>query len=242
MKNSPLINELQQTLTKRIMFLDGAMGTVIQNYKLEEADFRGERFKEHSHDLKGNNDLLVLTSPEIIKEIHKNYLLAGSDIVETNTFSANVISQKDYGLEHLVEELNTAAVKLAKQACAEVMHEQPARKCYVAGAIGPTNVTLSISPDVNNPAYRSHTFAELKAVYYQQAKALVAAGVDILLPETSFDTLNMKACLAAIAQVEAETGVKYPLIISVTITDLSGRTLSGQTIEAFWYSVAAAKP
>ena len=166
MKNSPLINELQQTLTKRIMFLDGAMGTVIQNYKLEEADFRGERFKEHSHDLKGNNDLLVLTSPEIIKEIHKNYLLAGSDIVETNTFSANVISQKDYGLEHLVEELNAAAVKLARQACAEVMHEQPERKCYVAGAIGPTNVTLSISPDVNNPAYRSHTFAELKAVYY----------------------------------------------------------------------------
>ena len=242
MQFSPLITELQQTLIKRIMFLDGAMGTVIQNYKLEEADFRGERFKEHSHDLKGNNDLLVLTRPEIIKEIHKNYLLAGSDIVETNTFSANVISQKDYGLEHLVEELNTAAVKLARQACAEVMHEQPARKCYVAGAIGPTNVTLSISPDVNNPAYRSHTFAELKAVYYQQAKALVAAGVDILLPETSFDTLNMKACLAAIAQVEAETGVKYPLIISVTITDLSGRTLSGQTIEAFWYSVASAKP
>ena len=242
MKNSPLIIELQHTLTKRIMFLDGAMGTVIQSYKLEEEDFRGERFKEHSHDLKGNNDLLVLTRPEIIKEIHKNYLLAGSDIVETNTFSANTISQKDYGLESLVDELNIAAVKLARQACDEVMHEQPERKCYVAGAIGPTNVTLSISPDVNNPAYRSHTFAELKAVYYQQAKALIAAGADILLPETSFDTLNMKACLAAIIQVETETGVKYPLIISVTITDLSGRTLSGQTIEAFWYSVAQSKP
>ncbi|RTL11170.1 MAG: methionine synthase [Neisseriaceae bacterium] len=242
MQQSPLINELQQTLTKRIMFLDGAMGTVIQNYKLSEADFRGERFLDHSMDLKGNNDLLVLTRPDVIKEIHKNYLLAGSDIVETNTFSANIISQKDYGLEHLVEELNIAAVKLAKEACTEVMLEQPGRKCYVAGAIGPTNVTLSISPDVNNPAYRSHTFAQLKAVYYQQAKALIEAGADILLPETSFDTLNMKACLAAIGQVEAETNTKYPLIISVTITDLSGRTLSGQTIEAFWYSIAHAKP
>lgn len=242
MQQSPLINELEQTITKRIMFLDGAMGTVIQSYKLEEEDFRGERFKEHGHDLKGNNDLLVLTRPDIIKEIHKNYLLAGSDIVETNTFSANTISQKDYGLEALVDELNIAAVKLARQACDEVMAEQPERKCYVAGAIGPTNVTLSISPDVNNPAYRSHTFAELKAVYYQQAKALITAGADVLLPETSFDTLNMKACLAAITQVEAETGIKYPLIISVTITDLSGRTLSGQTIEAFWYSVAQSKP
>lgn len=242
MKNSPLINELQQTLTERIMFLDGAMGTVIQNYKLGEADFRGERFKEHSHDLKGNNDLLVLTRPEIIKEIHKNYLLAGSDIVETNTFSANVISQKDYGLEQLVDELNTAAVKLAKQACDEVMREQPGRKCYVAGSIGPTNVTLSISPDVNNPAYRSYTFAQLKEVYYQQAKALIAAGADILLPETSFDTLNMKACLQAIHQLEQENATKYPLILSVTITDLSGRTLSGQTIEAFWYSVMQSTP
>ncbi len=242
MKNSPLINELQQTLTKRIMFLDGAMGTVIQSYKLTEEDFRCERFKDHPQDLKGNNDLLVLTRPDVIKEIHKNYLLAGSDIVETNTFSANIISQKDYGLEHLVDELNIAAVKLAKQACNEVMHEQLGRKCYVAGSIGPTNVTLSISPDVNNPAYRSYTFTQLKDVYYQQVKALIAAGADLLLPETSFDTLNMKACLQAIHQLEQENATKYPLILSVTITDLSGRTLSGQTIEAFWYSVMQSKP
>lgn len=242
MKQSTLINELQQTLTKRIMFMDGAMGTMIQTYKLSEDDFRGERFQQHSHDLKGNNDLLVLTKPEIIHAIHKNYLLAGSDIVETNTFSANRISQKDYGLESLVTELNTAAVKIARAACDEVMAEFPERKCYVAGAIGPTNVTLSISPDVNKPEFRTHTFSQLKEVYAEQVRALVAAGADILLPETSFDTLNMKAALAAIQQVEQENDTKYPVIISVTITDLSGRTLSGQTIEAFWYSVAHAKP
>lgn len=242
MKQSTLINELQQTLTKRIMFMDGAMGTMIQSYKLTEADFRGERFKQHSHDLKGNNDLLVLTKPAVIQEIHKKYLLAGSDIIETNTFSANRISQKDYGLEHCVSELNHAAVAVARQACDEVTAEYPERKCYVAGAIGPTNVTLSISPDVNQPEFRTYTFAELKSVYYEQVIALVDAGVDILLPETSFDTLNMKAALAAIYQVESERNTKYPVIISVTITDLSGRTLSGQTIEAFWYSVMHAKP
>ena len=242
MKQSTIINELQQTLTKRIMFMDGAMGTMIQSYKLSEDDFRGEQFKNHSHDLKGNNDLLVLTRPEIIQEIHKNYLLAGSDIVETNTFSANRISQKDYGLEHIVTELSLAAVKVARAACDEVMAENPQRKCYVAGAIGPTNVTLTISPDVNRPEFRTHTFDGLKEVYYEQVKALVDAGADILLPETSFDTLNMKAALAAIHQVELENDTKYPVIISVTITDLSGRTLSGQTIEAFWYSVANAKP
>jgi 5-methyltetrahydrofolate--homocysteine methyltransferase len=239
---SPIINELKQTLNQRIVYLDGAMGTMIQSYKLTEADFRGEQFLNHSHDLKGNNDLLVLTRPEIIKEIHKNYLLAGSDIIETNTFSANRISQKDYGLENLVAEINTAAVKVAREACDEVMAENPERKCYVAGAIGPTNVTLSISPDVNRPEFRTHTFNQLKEVYYQQTRALIDAGADILLPETSFDTLNMKACLAAIQQVERENDCKYPVIISVTITDLSGRTLSGQTIEAFWYSVAHAKP
>lgn len=242
MHQSPTINELKQTLNQRIVYLDGAMGTMIQSYKLTEADFRGEQFLNHSHDLKGNNDLLVLTRPEIIKEIHKNYLLAGSDIIETNTFSANRISQKDYGLENLVTAINAAAVKVAREACDEVMAENPARKCYVAGAIGPTNVTLSISPDVNRPEFRTHTFNQLKEVYYQQTRALIDAGADILLPETSFDTLNMKACLAAIQQVERENDCKYPVIISVTITDLSGRTLSGQTIEAFWYSVAHAKP
>lgn len=237
-----IINELQQILTKRIMFLDGAMGTMIQTYKLTEADFRGERFKNHPCDLQGNNDLLVLTRPDIIQEIHKSYFLAGSDIVETNTFSANSISQKDYELVHLVDELNFAAVKLARQAADDVMREYPERKCFVAGAIGPTNVTLSISPQVNNPEYRSHTFTQLKEVYYQQVKALVEAGVDLLLPETTFDTLNLKACLAAITQLEQENNCKYPVIISVTITDLSGRTLSGQTIEAFWYSIAHFKP
>lgn len=242
MYQSPIINELKQTLNQRIVYLDGAMGTMIQSYKLTEADFRGEQFLNHSHDLKGNNDLLVLTRPEIIKEIHKNYLLAGSDLIETNTFSANRISQKDYGLENLVTEINTAAVRIAREACNEVMAETPGRKCYVAGAIGPTNVTLSISPDVNRPEFRTHTFNQLKDVYYEQTKALIDAGADILLPETSFDTLNMKACLAAIQQVERENNCKYPVIISVTITDLSGRTLSGQTIEAFWYSVAHAKP
>lgn len=242
MKQSPIINELQQTLTKRIMFMDGAMGTMIQNYKLSEADFRGTQFIEHSHDLKGNNDLLVLTKPEIIQDIYKQYLLAGSDIVETNTFSANRISQKDYGLEHLVKEINIAAVQVARRACDEVMVEFPERKCYVAGAIGPTNVTLSISPDVNRPEFRTHTFNQLKEVYAEQVRALVEAGADILLPETSFDTLNMKAALAAIHQIELENNTKYPVIISVTITDLSGRTLSGQTIEAFWYSVMHAKP
>ena len=166
------------------MFMDGAMGTMIQSYKLSEDDFRGEQFKNHSHDLKGNNDLLVLTRPEIIQEIHKNYLLAGSDIVETNTFSANRISQKDYGLEHIVTELNLAAVKVARAACDEVMAENPQRKCYVAGAIGPTNVTLTISPDVNRPEFRTHTFDGLKEVYYEQVKALVDAGADILLHET----------------------------------------------------------
>ncbi|MDD3265619.1 MAG: methionine synthase [Burkholderiales bacterium] len=242
MKNSTVINELEQILTKRIMFMDGAMGTMIQAYKLSEADFRGNMFTDHSHDLKGNNDLLVLTKPDIIKEIHKEYLLAGSDIVETNTFSANRISQKDYGLEYLVKEINIAAVKVARAACDEVMEEFPERKCYVAGAIGPTNVTLSISPDVNRPEFRTHTFNQLKEVYYEQVKALVDAGADILLPETSFDTLNMKATLAAIGQLESENNTKYPVIISVTITDLSGRTLSGQTIEAFWYSVAHSEP
>lgn len=242
MIESPLIDELKQTLSKRIMFLDGAMGTMIQGYKLEESDFRGERFKSHPKDLKGNNDLLVLTGPDIIREIHRNYLLAGSDIVETNTFSANRISQKDYALENLTSELNIAAVRLAKEACQEVMKMYPERKCYVAGAIGPTNVTLSISPDVNQPEFRSYTFTELQAVYYEQALALVQAGVDILLPETTFDTLNLKACLAAIKQLEAENACKYPLILSVTITDLSGRTLSGQTIEACWYSIAHSKP
>ena len=242
MNQSPLIAEISSTLEQRIMFFDGAMGTVIQNHHLSEEQFRGERFRDHHKPLKGNNDLLVLTQPDIIRQIHIDYLRAGSDIIETNTFSANTISQNDYGLSSIVDDLNIAAVKLAREACKIVMLEDSSRKCYVAGSIGPTNVTLSISPDVNDPSMRSYTFDQLKAVYYQQAIALIDAGADLLLPETTFDTLNLKACIAAIKQIEDERNFKYPVILSVTITDLSGRTLSGQTIEAFWYSVAYAKP
>lgn len=241
-KNTKLIQELQETLDKRIMFLDGAMGTVIQNYKLTDEDYHGERFKNHNKSLKGNNELLVLTRPDVIYQIHYDYLKAGSDILSTNTFSANEISQHDYNLKEIVTELNVAAVQLARRACNDVIREDATRKCYVAGSIGPTNVTLSISPDVADPSIRSHTFDQLKEVYYKQALALIDAGVDILLPETTFDTLNLKACISAIKQLEEERGTKYPVILSVTITDKSGRTLSGQTIEAFWYSVAHAKP
>lgn len=239
---SPAIAKITQILEKRIMFFDGAMGTVIQNYKLEEADFRGTRFINHDIPLKGNNELLVLTRPDIIKQIHLDYLKAGSDIIETNTFSANHISQNDYKLTHLVQELNSEAVRLAREAAQEIMAKYPLRECYVAGAIGPTNITLSISPDVNNPAFRSKSFDELKDVYYEQAKCLIDAGVDLLLPETTFDTLNLKACISAIKKLEEEYQQKFAVILSVTITDLSGRTLSGQTIEAFWHSVSHAKP
>lgn len=242
MQPHPLIDELTTTLLNRIMFFDGGMGTMIQSSKLEEEDFRGERFALHNKSLKGNNDLLVLTKPDLIYKIHLDYLNAGADVIETNTFSANRISQNDYNLSEVVTELNTAAVHIAKKACQEIMDRDKNRKCYVAGSIGPTNVTLSISPDVNNPAFRSHTFDQLKDVYYEQALALINAGADLLLPETTFDTLNLKACIYAIKQIEEEHGIKYPVILSVTITDLSGRTLSGQTIEAFWYSVMHAKP
>lgn len=241
-KPSPIIAEITKTLNTRIMFLDGAMGTMIQNYKLSEEDYHGERFKNHGSSLKGNNDLLVITKPDIIKQIHLDYLLAGSDIIETNTFNANRISQRDYNLCELVPELNQASVRLAREACDEVMARDKKRKCYVAGSIGPTNVTLSISPDVNNPSFRNCTFDELKDVYYEQAKVLIDAGADILMPETTFDTLNLKACISAIKKLEDEYSQKFAVILSVTITDLSGRTLSGQTIEAFWYAVSHAKP
>lgn len=215
---------------------------MVQQYKLTENDFRGDRFKNHPKDLKGNNDLLVLTRPEVIREIHIQYLEAGADIIETNTFNGTRISQADYGLEHLVYELNIEAAKLAKFACLDVMKRLPHRKCYVAGALGPTNRTASMSPDVNRPAYRAVTFDQLVENYYEQAKALLEGGADILLPETIFDTLNAKACLYAIDQLQTELGREIPLMISVTITDQSGRTLSGQTVEAFWNSVQHAKP
>ncbi len=240
-KNSVLL-ELEQRLKKEILFLDGAMGTVIQLYKLGEADFRRNFFENHPKDLKGNNDLLVLTRPDIIKEIHRQYLEAGADIIETNTFSSTTIAQLDYGLQDYADQLNFAAAKIAKEAATEFMKKNPQRKVYVAGALGPTNRTASMSPDVNNPGYRTVSFDELVESYYSQAKFLIEGGADILLPETTFDTLNLKASLFAIEKLQEELGEKLPLMISVTITDASGRTLSGQTVEAFWNSIRHAKP
>ena len=235
------IKSLRELLKERIVFLDGAFGTMVQTYKLTEADYRGERFRDHGKDLKGNNDLLCLTKPELMKEIHKLYLDAGADIIETNSFNGTVISQSDYGLQDYVYEMNVAAARLAKEAVREYQQKNP-RPCFVAGALGPTNKTLSISPKVTDPGFREVSFDEMVQNYYDQVAALVEGGVDLLLPETSFDTLNMKACIYAIKKFEEDTGIHKDLIISVTITDQSGRTLSGQTVEAFWNSVRHAKP
>ena len=234
--------ELKKELASRIMYLDGAMGTMIQRHKLEEDDFRGERFKDHDVDLKGNNDLLSIVRPDIIKSIHKEYLKSGSDIVETNTFSATTIAQADYNLEDAVDDINICSARVAREAVDEFMKENPGRKCYVAGALGPTNRTASISPDVNNPAFRAVSYKELEDAFYQQAKGLHEGGVDIFLPETSIDTLNIKAAISALERLFDEIGYSIPLMLSVTIPDQSGRTLSGQTVEAFWYSVRHAQP
>lgn len=234
--------QLQALLADRIVFLDGAMGTMIQRHKLDESAFRGDRFKDHPSDLKGNNDLLSLTQPDIITEIHRQYLEAGSDIIETNTFSATTIAQADYGLESIAYELNKVSAELAKTAAQEVMDANPDRICFVAGGIGPTNRTASMSPDVNDPGYRAVTFEELVEAYYEAAKGLVDGGADLLLPETTFDTLNIKATLFAIDRLQQELPEKIPVMISFTITDASGRTLSGQTVEAFWNSVRHADP
>lgn len=242
MKKHATLIELEKTLQEKILFLDGAMGTMIQTYKLKEEDFRIGHFEDHKGDLKGNNDLLSLTRPDVIYAIHQKYLEGGADIIETNTFSGTRIAQKDYDLEHIVYKLNYESAKLAKKACNDFMAKNPGKKCYVAGALGPTNRTLSLSPDVNNPAFRAVTFDELVENYYEQAKALIEGGADILLPETTFDTLNLKAAIFAIEKYQDEVGVKFPLMLSVTITDASGRTLSGQTTEAFWNSVRHAKP
>lgn len=222
--------------------MDGAMGTMIQRHKLEEKDFRGEAFADRPGDLKGNNDLLSITRPDVIRGIHKAYFDAGSDIVETNTFSATSIGMADYAMEDVVEQLNIASAKLAKEAAAEVMAANPDRQCFVAGAIGPTNRTASLSPDVNRPEYRAVTFNQLVDAYYEQVVALVKGGVDILQPETTFDTLNLKAALFAIEKFHDQHHERLPIIISVTITDASGRTLSGQTIEACWNSIAHSEP
>ncbi len=235
-------SQLDALLARRILVLDGAMGTMIQRHGLDEADFRGTRFASHARDLRGNNDLLVLTRPDVIGGIHRAYLEAGSDIIETNTFSSTAIAQADYGLESLVFDLNVEGARLARQAADEWTARTPARPRFVAGSMGPTNKILSISPDVNDPAFRSMTFDELKEAYAVQARGLVEGGSDLLLLETIVDTLNAKAGIVAIEEVFEELGVRLPLMISVTITDRSGRTLSGQTIDAFWVSIAHARP
>ena len=235
-------NYLQGLLQKRIVFFDGAMGTMIQNHGLEESDFRNSSFLSHRKgDFKGNNDLLSLTRPELILGIHSSYLRAGSDIISTNTFNANRLAQADYGLEDLVTKLNYSSAQLAKKACQQ-FEEESGKKKLVAGAIGPTNKTASISPDVNDPSLRNVSFDELQEVYEEQITALIKGGVDLLLVETVFDTLNLKACLMAIELCFLKLKQELPVIISVTITDKSGRTLSGQTIEAFWASVQHARP
>lgn len=234
-------SELASILKERILFVDGAMGTMIQRYRFGEDDFRGRRFKQHPHSLLGNNDLLTLTQPEVIAEIHQGYLEAGCDIIETNTFNSNRISQADYSLEEFTYELNFEGAKLAKSLCEQFTRKDPSKPRYVAGAIGPTNRTASLSPDVNNPGIRTVSFDELVSVYTEQVKGLVDGGVDILLIETVFDTLNCKAALFAIEQFSEERGLAIPVMISGTITDQSGRTLSGQTAEAFWISISHAK-
>jgi 5-methyltetrahydrofolate--homocysteine methyltransferase len=233
---------LLELFTRRIALLDGAMGTMIQRHPLTEADFRGERFKDHGHDLKGNNDLLSITRPDIIKGIHRAYFEAGSDIVETNTFSTTTVSQADYALEDAVREINLAGAKVAREAAEEFMAANPGRRVFVAGSVGPTNRTASMSPDVNNPGYRAVTFDGLVVSYSEQIEALLDGGVDLLLLETVFDTLNLKAAIFACEEVFEKRGMRWPIILSVTITDASGRTLSGQTVEAFWNSVRHSKP
>lgn len=233
---------LKNTLANRIVFLDGAMGTMIQRYKLEENDFRSSKIEPITKEQKGNNDLLSITLPNVIGEIHKAYLDAGVDIISTNTFSSTTIAQKDYDLERLAYELNVVSAKLAKQICLEHKASHPDQLCLVAGAIGPTNRAASMSPDVNNPAFRNITFDELVVAYGEQARGLYDGGADLFLVETVFDTLNLKAALFAIDLLAEETGQRLPIMISVTITDQSGRTLSGQTIEAFWNSIRHARP
>jgi 5-methyltetrahydrofolate--homocysteine methyltransferase len=230
--------KIEDILQERILIIDGAMGTMIQRYKLEEADFRGERFKDHTSPLKGNNDLLSITRPDIIKEIHKQYFEAGADIIETNTFSGTSIAQADYHLEHIIYDLNYQAAKIAREVADEFTKREPHKPRFVAGSMGPTNKTASLSPDVNNPGYRAITFDELVKAFKEQAKGLIDGGSDVLLLETIIDTLNVKAALFGIQELFDEIGRELPIMVSGTITDASGRTLSGQTTEAFLISVS----
>jgi 5-methyltetrahydrofolate--homocysteine methyltransferase len=230
--------KIQDILRDRILIIDGAMGTMIQRHSLTEADYRGEKFKNHPVPLKGNNDLLSLTRPDIIKDIHRQYLEAGADIIETNTFSGTRIAQADYQLEPFIYDINYQSAKIAREVADEFTKKEPDKPRFVAGAMGPTNKTASLSPEVNNPGYRAVTFDELAAAFKEQAKALIEGGADILLLETIIDTLNVKAALFAIQELFDETGVEVPVMVSGTITDASGRTLSGQTTEAFLVSVS----
>jgi len=232
--------QLPALLQSRIVILDGAMGTMIQRFKLTEAQYRGERFKDWPRDVKGNNELLSLTQPQIIRDIHEGYLAAGADLVETNTFGATTVAQDDYGMAELVDEMNEASARLARAACDKF--STPDKPRFVAGALGPTPKTASISPDVNDPGARNVDFETLRAAYAQQTQALMRGGADVLLVETIFDTLNAKAALFAIDEVFEQTGERLPLIISGTVTDASGRILSGQTVTAFWASVRHAQP
>ena len=235
-------HQLEQALGQRVVLMDGAMGTMVQRHQLTEKDFRGERFVAHPKDLKGNNDILAITRPDVIGGIHQAYLEAGAEIIETNTFNATSISQADYGLEAAVRDINLAAARLARKTADEFLQANPGRMAWVAGAVGPTNRTASMSPDVNRPEYRAVTFHQLAEAYGEQVRALIEGGVDVLLPETTFDTLNLKAALWAIEEIFDEIGYRLPVMISVTITDASGRTLSGQTTEAFWHSIRHARP
>jgi 5-methyltetrahydrofolate--homocysteine methyltransferase len=231
---------LPEILKNRIAILDGAMGTMIQRFKLSEADYRGERFKDFPKDVKGNNELLSLTRPDVIRDIHEGYLAAGADLIETNTFGATTVAQADYDMQHLTREMNLQSAKLARAACDKF--STPDKPRYVVGALGPTPKTASISPDVNDAGARNVTFEELRAAYYEQVEALVEGGSDVLLVETIFDTLNAKAALFAIEEFFESSGERLPLIISGTVTDASGRILSGQTVTAFWHSVRHAQP
>jgi 5-methyltetrahydrofolate--homocysteine methyltransferase len=231
---------LAEILKQRIVVLDGAMGTMIQRYKLSEADYRGERFKDHGKSLKGNGDLLQITRPDVIEAIHEQYLKAGADIVETNTFGATSVAQADYDLGAYAREMNLAGARLAREACDKFTSADKPR--FVAGALGPTPKTASISPDVNDPAARNVTFAELRTAYREQAEGLLEGGCDLFLVETIFDTLNAKAAIFALDELMEDSGERLPVIVSGTVTDASGRILSGQTVNAFWHSVRHARP
>jgi 5-methyltetrahydrofolate--homocysteine methyltransferase len=230
--------KIQDILKERILVLDGAMGTMIQRHTLTEADFKGEKFKDHPYPLKGNNDVLSITRPDIIKEIHREYLAVGADIIETNTFSGTTIAQEDYHLQHAVYDINFQSAKIAREVADEFTRKDPSKPRFVAGAMGPTNKVASLSPDVNNPGYRAVTFDQLAVAYKQQAEALLDGGAHLLLLETITDTLNTKAGLFAIQEIFEERGIEVPVMVSGTITDASGRTLSGQTTEAFLISVS----